>query len=1451
MAGFKRIFFWTAGWIGGGIALLLILVLLLPYLINLDPLQEKILASISDKLGGQVQYQRLDLSFFPRPRVKILEGRVSIPRTLTAAVTALTVYPEVIPLFKGKVRLSKLVIESPDVRLEGGTGPKKRGTEREPSPPTPLEDEVNAVLAFALKEFPGLTVDVKRGKAELGGKDKSVIRIEDIDARVNFPPGNFTAEVGCRSNLWESLELNVELNPKTFEGDGRVVLTSFNTVPVAEVFLRHGTPKITESKVDLDLQLKAKGLKNIRGEVVASVPNLVLQYPQEKIALKGDSVKGIFSMEDEKITFSLTELDLVNPQMRVAGKLRIEPGTPYAEVEVEARDVDVGSARKVMLAMAGKNPTFQTIFDFVRGGNIPRISVKLWGNSIADLGGTEKILVQGTMAGGDVVVPETVAKFLPGNINLKDVKADVLISKGMLEGKNIEATWENEKVRNVQLRIGLEGKDAPFHVEGDSELDLSQLSPVARRLFKDEAVLQEVDRIAEIRGRAQGRFVVGESLQAITAKADVQEISLVARFGPVPYSLAIDSGQVLYEDRKIGVAGLKGSIGKSSFSGLTGHVEVKERAYLEVKEGTVSVSLDEVYSWLSSYEQIQQDLEDIRSLEGTVSLAILDLKGPLSSPEEWEFRVTGEVDKLSAGISGIPGPAAIEKARFEADAQRISFNDAQVTVFDTGFDVSGSVAGYLKKWIQLELLTQVDLAKLPPILKHFVKDESFQKELALIDGLSGKATTKLTLEVSPGKKKGRVEASDVILSAQYRRVPMGLEIAGGEISYGENGIGLKNISGRMGNSSFAHLTGGLDLGKGPALEIQAGKGAFDLGEIYAWLTSFETLRGVLKDVETVNGNASLSEMTLKGTLAMPREWQFEAVGGFENVEATTRFVPGPVSISTGTFKADQNDLYLSDFQARVLDASFHFGGTLYGYLKGLEKMEMALSGELTPGDIHRISKTLGIKGSEYLKPPMNISGARLSWNKNHEVTFNGNVTVKNGPRIALDILQNRDAVKINRLFIEDEVSRATISMDLRGRVLDVAFAGTLSERTLDKIFSGYQFQDGWMKGDLRVHVVTQEPIQSSAEGKLEVKSLSFPWQFPKRLDIDSASLGAMGKQVKLDSADIRYGGKLFSITGDVKAAKEKLALDLDLFTENLDISEVMEALNDKSGETKKAADLSALPVQGAVRFKTDSLRYDRFAWTPFRAKISLAPEGVRVDVLEADQCGISTPGTLIFFPGGISFDFQPLSKNQDLHPTLTCLSHEQYRMNGKFDLCGCVQGQGKKEGLLRLLRGDLDLTARKGRIYRATGLAKMFAVLNVGGILQGKLPDFRQAGLPYDSISVKVTLGDGKVRIQEATLQGPTVNIASYGELDAINREIDMTVLVAPFETIDSVINKIPVVRSILGSTLVVVPVRVKGSLEDPTVIPLSPTAVGSEVLGIMKRTLKLPVKLVHPFLRK
>jgi hypothetical protein len=1458
MARFRKRSFWGLGLVGGLIGLLLLLIVLLPYLINLGPLKEKILAAVSEKLGGRVQYERLDLSFFPRPRVEIVQGSVFIPEKLTANLTSLTVYPQILPLLRRKVQFSKLVVESPELRFAAARRPEKIEKEKKEGPFSlaTLEEKMGSVLAFILKELPGLTADVKRGKVELEEKDKSPIRFEDIDVRVNLSSGNLTAEGGCRSNLWKSLEFEMMLNPETFGGEGRIVLSSLNLVPLAEELLPKGMPKITESQVDLDLQFEAKGLGKVRGELRGSIPNLVLQNAGERIALKGETLKGSFSTEDGQILFSLAGLDLENPQMKISGKFQMESATPSAAIEVEARDVDVSSTRKAMLAMVGKHPTFQTIFDFVRGGNIPQISLKLWGKSFADLGETEKILVNGSIVAADIAIPKRIAKFLPESVDLKDVKGEILISKGMLEGKNIEATWENQTVRDVRLRIGLEGKDAPFHVEGESELDLSQLSPIVRRLLKDEAVLQEIDRIEEMKGRARGRFALGESLEAIRVKVDVAEVNLVARYGRIPYELEISDGQFFHEGKKIGAKNLKGKIGKSSFSGLTGNIEVGERTYLEIEGGEVSVSLGELYRWLSSYEAFQRALGDIRSLNGTVSLSIQDLKGPLSRPEEWAFHVNGEIEGLAAEVSQIPGSTLIESARFEADGERISFKDAQVTIFDTGFHVSGSVAGYLKKLVQLQLVTQVDLAKLPPILKHFIQDEPFQKELDLIDALSGTATAKLILEVSPEKKRGRVEASDVVLSAKYRRVPFGLEIAGGEISYEENTIGLKNLSGRVGISSFAGVTAELDFKKSPYLEIQAGRGSFNLDEIYKWLTSIEALRDGLKDIKTVKGRAGLSKIRMKGPLAISQRWDFEAVGGLENVEVTTNLIPGPVTLLTGTFRADQNNLYLSDFHARALDASFAFSGTLYDYLKGLERIEVALSGDVTTKDIEWLSKAFGIKGAEYLKSPLHISEAHLSWDKSEEISFSGNLTVKEGPRIALDISQNRNRLKIDKLFIQDDASRATISMDLRGRALDVGFSGNLSERTLEKIFSGYEFQDGWMKGDIRVHVAMDELVESSAEGKLEVNGLSFPWEFEKPLEIDHLSLGATGKQAQVGSAELRYGGKRFSATGDLSVSEKKLLLDLDLSTESLEINEIMEALNSRKGENiktkgKTTKALSGVPIEGKVRFKTESLTYDRFAWSPFRGEISLVSDGVRVDVIEANVCGISTPGSLTLSPESVSLDFRMLSKNQELHPTLNCLAGERVRMQGKFDLDGRIKGQGKTEELSHLLKGNLELIARKGRIYRATMLAKIFSVLNVTEILRGKLPEFGKEGLPYDSVEVKTTLGDGKLRIEEATLEGPTLKIASRGEMDPINRRIDMTVLVAPFRTIDYIIDKIPLVRYVLSGTLIAVPVKVRGNLEDPEVIPLGPGAVGSEMLGVMKRTLELPFKMINPFLPK
>jgi hypothetical protein len=74
---------------------------------------------------------------------------------------------------------------------------------------------------------------------------------------------------------------------------------------------------------------------------------------------------------------------------------------------------------------------------------------------------------------------------------------------------------------------------------------------------------------------------------------------------------------------------------------------------------------------------------------------------------------------------------------------------------------------------------------------------------------------------------------------------------------------------------------------------------------------------------------------------------------------------------------------------------------------------------------------------------------------------------------------------------------------------------------------------------------------------------------------------------------------------------------------------------------------------------------------------------------------------------------------------------------------------------------------------------------------------------------------------------------------------MDLTCLVAPFKTIDLIIEKIPIVSTLLGGSLVSVPVKASGKISDPLVVPLHPSAVGEGLINMMTNILKTPVRLL------
>jgi hypothetical protein len=322
----------------------------------------------------------------------------------------------------------------------------------------------------------------------------------------------------------------------------------------------------------------------------------------------------------------------------------------------------------------------------------------------------------------------------------------------------------------------------------------------------------------------------------------------------------------------------------------------------------------------------------------------------------------------------------------------------------------------------------------------------------------------------------------------------------------------------------------------------------------------------------------------------------------------------------------------------------------------------------------------------------------------------------------------------------------------------------------------------------------------------------------------------------------------FVLSGDVGFSEKRVLFDVALSTERVDVDQVTKSLS-KERNAKGARSLPNLQAEGTIHFKSNSLTYGRFTWEPFRANIAVGQNAVEVNIEEAKLCGISTTGVVKVTDQKLSLDVRPVSAGAELESTAKCLLDETVRVTGDFELKGRIFAEAEPKDLIPALRGDLELKAKNGQIYYLLWLARVLEFVNLTEVYKGKIPDMKKEGLSYKHVTEIGSLQNGKLIIKEATLDGHTLQMAAQGEVDLVEGKIDLTVLVAPLRTVDRIINLIPLVRYILAGSLLSLPVKVSGDLKDPKVTALSPSAIGSELLGMMKRTLHLPFKVIEPLM--
>jgi len=547
---------------GVAVALLLGLAFLAPRLVDVDPIKDRILVRLERHTGVRFSCDRAKISFFPRPRIVAAGVGMEVPGRLRGTIPALSADAELYPLLRGELRGGNIRLESPDFRVVLPAREK---------PETPLSlEEVEKRIASLLDGLrgraPGATVTVNGGMLEVSGANGPIVSLRDLKVRIASSPDRMTAEIECASPYWDGLSIETEMRAEGLRTETRVEAAGFRPRELLERLAPGAAPWLGDAVVSLRGRIGAEGLRSMKGEFAGAAPILALRRGSRRLALRVKGVKGTVDLDGKSMRAVLSELVLQEPGVRISGGLAVDRLSPRYEASVAGKELAIAPVRRALLAIAGDVPAVRDILDVVRGGDIRGFSLRSAARSPGGLGDAESLELRGRLSGGSIHVPGA-------ELDLADVRGEVSLAKGILAGEGIVARMGNARASRGSLRMGIAGDDPPFHAEFLADAEMGELHALLRRLAEGDDFRGELDRVRGIRGEASGRVVLGERLSDVGVRFDASKVRIAGTYDRVPFPIEVHEGQVSWDGRSVEVKGLRGTVGDSSFSNVSGSLE--------------------------------------------------------------------------------------------------------------------------------------------------------------------------------------------------------------------------------------------------------------------------------------------------------------------------------------------------------------------------------------------------------------------------------------------------------------------------------------------------------------------------------------------------------------------------------------------------------------------------------------------------------------------------------------------------------------------------------------------------------------------------------------------------------------------------------------------------------------------------------------------------------------
>ena len=201
----RKIFFLLSIMAAGLVLCISLIALISSRLLEKEAVKEKILSGISQKLGGKVSFRKVNVDILPRPCVVVHQAQITLAEDTKGTVESLRIYPEILPLFSGKIRIARISVQSPDFSLSLA--------EKKESPPSEdVQGKTLSILNDIASAAPDLIVSIKNGSIIVTKNNQKVLSLKNTDVRAVLLPDLATFTMNSVTDFSQNISFTMRFH---------------------------------------------------------------------------------------------------------------------------------------------------------------------------------------------------------------------------------------------------------------------------------------------------------------------------------------------------------------------------------------------------------------------------------------------------------------------------------------------------------------------------------------------------------------------------------------------------------------------------------------------------------------------------------------------------------------------------------------------------------------------------------------------------------------------------------------------------------------------------------------------------------------------------------------------------------------------------------------------------------------------------------------------------------------------------------------------------------------------------------------------------------------------------------------------------------------------------------------------------------------------------------------